>query len=100
MASFHRDDSFLKRTGLYDTFLDVNNLPTIPQLVSDETYVIEQKYNNRLDLLAFDKYGSTRLWWVIALRNLDIIKDPSRDAVAGLEIRIPSKNTADIVSGK
>jgi len=99
MANFHRDDSFLKNTGVYDIFLDINNLPSVPNLISDETYIIEAKYSNRLDLLANDKYGSSRLWWIIALRNLDTIKDPSRDAVAGLEIYLPSKNTAQTLAG-
>lgn len=95
MAKFHRDDSFLKRTGVYDIFLDISKLPSVPQGPSDEKYIIEAKYHNRLDLLAFDKYGSTRVWWVIALRNLDIIEDPTRDAPAGLEISLPSKNTVE-----
>ena len=100
MANFHRGDSFLRNTGVFDTFLDVNNLPSVPTLISDETYIIEAKYANRLDLLANDQYGSSRLWWIIASRNLDILKDPSRDAVAGLEIYLPSKNTAETLAGK
>ena len=92
--------SFIRNTGVFDTFLDINNLPSVPTLISDETYIIEAKYANRLDLLAHDEYGSSRLWWIIALRNLDILKDPSRDAVAGLEIYLPSKNTAETLAGK
>jgi hypothetical protein len=99
MAKFHREDSFLKPTGVYDIFLDVNKLPSVPKLPSDDTYIIEAKYVNRLDLLAFDQYGSTRLWWIIALRNIDIIKDPTRDVTAGLEIYLPSKNTAERLAG-
>lgn len=99
MAKIHRDDSFLKNTGVYDIFLDVNNLPSVPKLPSDDTFIIDAKYANRLDLLAYDTYGSTRLWWIIALRNIDLIKDPTRDATVGLEIYLPSKNTAETLAG-
>ena len=99
MATFHRADSFLKNTGVYDIFLDVTTLPTVPKSISDEKYIIEPKYHNRLELLAFDVYGSTRLWWIIALRNIDSIEDPTRDATAGLEIYLPSRDTAQQLAG-
>ena len=99
MAKIHRDDSFLKNTGVYDIFLDVNNLPSVPKLPSDDAFIIDAKYANRLDLLAYDKQGSTRLWWIIALRNIDVIEDPTRDATVGLEIYLPSKNTAETLAG-
>lgn len=99
MASFHRADSFLKRTKVYDIFLDVNNLPTVPQSVADEKFVITAKYDSRPDLLAHDTYGNSRVWWVIVLRNIDIIRDPIRDFKAGTEISLPSKNTVETLTG-
>jgi hypothetical protein len=39
--------------------------------------------------LAFDLYDDVNLWWVFAVRNKDIIKDPIFDMYAGQKIRIP-----------
>jgi len=97
MASFHRKDSFLKSTGVYDVFLDINNLPTIPKSVSDEKYVIEPKYHQLPDLLAYDKYGNSRVWWIVVLRNIDIIEDPVKDFNEGTEISLPSKKTVESI---
>lgn len=95
MAGFHRKDSFLRKAGMYDVFLDINNLPSIPETVSDELYVIEPKFHQRPDLLANRIYGTTRLWWVFCLRNLDLIEDPIRDFTQGKEISLPSKNAVE-----
>jgi len=43
----------------------------------------------RPDLLAFEKYGSSRYWWLFAMRNKNIITDPIQDFRAGVTIRIP-----------
>lgn len=99
MAKFHRADSFLKNTQVYDIFLDVSKLPSVPKNVADETYVIEPRYDQRPDLLAYDKYGSSRVWWVVVLRNIDDIKDPIRDFKAGTTIMLPSKNTVETLAG-
>lgn len=95
-----RNDSFLKNAGVIDgTFLDINTLPKLSQSVNDETYVINAKYAERPDMLAFDLYGSTRLWWVFALRNPDLLKDPIRDFTAGLKIFLPSAENVKLISG-
>ena len=89
-----RTDSFIRRNEVKaGVFLDVNQLPAIPQRLDDEEYVIEPMYENRLDLLAYNVYGNSRLWWVIVLRNIDIIKDPLRDAKAGITIQLPNPET-------
>jgi hypothetical protein len=95
MANFHRKDSFLRKAGIYDSFLDVNTLPDVPKTASDDIYVIEPQYHQRPDLLAYTLYGSVRLWWVFALRNPDLIEDPIRDFNQGLEISVPSKNAVE-----
>ena len=43
----------------------------------------------RPDLLAYDRYGSSRYWWLFAMRNKDIIIDPIQDFKTGITIRIP-----------
>lgn len=95
MSEIHRKDSFLKNAPALDTvFLDLNTLPSIPQSSTDEEYEIGSGYDERPDLLAYQLYGSSRLWWVFALRNPDIIIDPIRDFKAGVRIFLPG---ADIV---
>lgn len=61
---------------------------------SDDTYlVINPKYQYRPDRLSFDLYGSAAYWWVFMARNIDLIRDPTYDMVAGMQIVIPSSAT-------
>jgi len=64
---------------------------------SDIEYKIDKWYSQRPDLLAFDLYGNAKLWWVFAVRNPDVIKDPVYDFVEGAIIRIPRQD--DIEAG-
>ena len=59
----------------------------------DTCISIEAKYENRPDLFANDYYGSPRLWWVLVLRNMDILIDPLEDFKTGVEIFVPSVET-------
>lgn len=94
-----RKDSFIKNTAILNgLFLDYNTLPSIPKYDTDEEYIIDQAYNERPDLLAYVLYGNSRLWWVFALRNPDVIEDPTRDFQAGKTIRLPTKETVNIVA--
>ena len=95
MSIKHRKDSFLKKAQPLDgnQFLGMNNLPKIPATTVDEPYVIGHGYDERPDLLAHQIYGNSRLWWVFALRNPDVIKDPIRDFKAGVEIMLPGEAT-------
>ncbi len=90
MAKF-RKDSFIKNTQVLDgVFLDINKLPNIAVTLSDESYAIDPAYDQRPDLLAHALYNNSRLWWVFALRNPDVIKDPLRDFKSGTVIFLPS----------
>jgi hypothetical protein len=77
-------------TGFY---LDIISFRNIPNVVDDIEFVILPQYENRPDLLAYDLYGDVNLWWVFAVRNKDIIKDPVYDMVSGVTIRLPQMNT-------
>jgi hypothetical protein len=50
---------------------------------------VEVQYTHRPDLLAYDLYGSTKLWWVFSQRNPEALKDPIYDLVADLKIYLP-----------
>jgi len=87
-----RSDSFIRTNFLIDgIFLDINTLPKIRKTEKDEEYVIGHGYDERPDLLAHEIYGNSRLWWVFALRNPDILLDPIRDFTAGKTIILPSE---------
>jgi hypothetical protein len=43
----------------------------------------------RPDLLSYHIYGSSKYWWLFAVRNKNIIIDPIQDFKAGVTIRIP-----------
>lgn len=72
----------------------INNLyPDIP-LSADDSYVIAV-LGDRLDLLAFDFYGDTSFWWVIASANS--LSGDSLYLEPGAQIRIPA-NLAGVIT--
>ena len=77
-------------TGIVNNkFLDVMVNRTIPMQPSDIYWEITTVYEQRPDLLAYDLYSDSRLWWVFAQRNPNRLKDPYFDFVAGVGIYIP-----------
>jgi len=71
----------------------VNNIyPDIP-LSNDDNYVITV-LGDRLDLLAFDFYGDTSYWWVIASANA--LPGDSLYLEPGMQLRIPVNLSAAI----
>ena len=69
--------------------LDLFRIRPVPAEADDVLYEIETQYTHRPDLLAYDLYGTTKLWWVFAQRNMDTIKDPVFDIEAGTKIYLP-----------
>ena len=88
-------------TDIVDTkYLDVLNYRPIPKKPSDVYYTIPAVYQYRPDLLAYDLYNDSRLWWVFAERNPNrLSKDPYFDFVAGLGIYIPTQDTLKQILG-
>jgi hypothetical protein len=64
---------------------------TITANVTDAVYQIDQIYNFRPDLLANDMYQDSSLWWVFAVRNPDVLKDPLLSFTTGTIIYVPTK---------
>ena len=64
---------------------------TVPASSSDQVAVISAVYNLRPDLMAHDLYGDSRLWWVFAQRNPNVLADdPLGNFTAGTTIFIPN----------
>jgi hypothetical protein len=93
MAAIYSSTSPYYGTPLWGQFLDVWASKTIPPAVTDALYQIDTPYNYRPDLLAYDMYQDSNLWWVFAVRNPDTIKDPLFDFKAGAIIYVPTKTT-------
>jgi hypothetical protein len=51
--------------------------------------LINQTYQYRPDLLAFDLYDNATLWWVFYQRNPNTLTAPPWDFVANTQIYLP-----------
>lgn len=77
-------------TSVYNgDFLDVMVNRPIPSNPTDSYWEITETYNMRPDLLAYDLYNDSKLWWVFSQRNPNRLKDPLFDFVTGTGIYIP-----------
>ena len=74
-------------------YLDVLTLRSFPSQTDDILFTVTNQYEHRPDLLAYDLYGDVNLWWVFAVRNRSLIKDPTYDLVAGIDIYLPKLET-------
>ena len=74
-------------------FLDIMVNRQIPVLASDVYWEITPGYDLRPDMLAFDLYGDSKLWWVFSSRNPNRLKDPFFDFVTGTGIYLPTSDT-------
>ena len=86
-------------TSKFGKFMDVLNYRNISKQKSDVKYSIDKIYEFRPDLLAYDLYGDSALWWVFAARNPNVLKDPLFDFVPGTVIYIPLKENLVIDLG-
>ena len=86
-------------TRLSDHYLGLMINRPIPKLDSDVEFIITQTYNMRPDLLAYDLYEDSELWWVFAQRNPNTLKNPLLDFSTGKKIYIPTINTLRDVLG-
>ena len=78
-------------TDQNETSLGILKPRAITAELDDTTYTIERTYAYRPDLLAYDLYGTPRLWWVFAQRNPDQIEDPIYDFKPGVTVKLPKK---------
>jgi len=80
-------------------YLDVWNGVTIGPQITDALYQIDSPYNLRPDLLAYDMYKDTGLWWVFAVRNPDVLLDPLLNFTTGKVIYVPTLTTVQQALG-
>jgi hypothetical protein len=90
--------TYLKTSPWADTpannlYLELLSIRPVPAEADDFRYVIENQYKHRPDLLAYDLYGTSKLWWVFVQRNMSVIKDPIYDFEPGVVIYIPKRSS-------
>jgi len=82
-------------TILYDRILDIQKRRYIKKDPLDEEILIPQQYDGRPDLFSYEKYGTSKYWWIFSARNPDTIQDPINDFKAGTMIRVPQKKNIE-----
>ena len=89
--SLYDNKSNYANTDFNSRYLELYDPPLTADTHSVETIamIIQSKYNKRPDLLAFEMYGSARLWWVFAHYNRDTLRDPIMDFTSGTKIVAP-----------
>mgnify|MGYP007083425030 CR=1 FL=1 len=86
-------------TGYSQFFLDVMVNRPIPKLSDDLPFRINQTYQYRPDLLAFDLYQNAGLWWVFYQRNPNTLTKPPLDFTVDTLIYLPKISTLKNVLG-
>ena len=90
MAKYSNTSPYFS-TSQTENYLDLYIPRQITAELDDQSYTIERTYAYRPDLLAYDLYGTPRLWWVFAQRNPNELEDPIYDFKPGVTIQLPKR---------
>ena len=91
MATYGKNSPY-SNTRQNALYLELLNIRPVPAESDDYLYTIENQFKHRPDLLAFDLYGDSRLWWVFVQRNMEVLKDPIFDFEPGTQIYLPKES--------
>ena len=91
MATYPKTSPY-SQTKQNRSYLELLTIRSVPAEQNDVLYTIENQYENRPDLLAYDLYGNAKLWWVFVQRNMSVLKDPIYDFKPGVSIYLPKKS--------
>ena len=98
MATYNATSPYYA-TGYSQFFLDTMVNRPKPVQSDDLPFLINQTYQYRPDLLAFDLYESAGLWWVFYQRNPNTLTKPPLDFVIDTLIYVPKLSTLRSVLG-
>jgi hypothetical protein len=87
------------QTGYSQFFLDTMVNRPIPKEDDDLTFTINQTYQYRPDMLAYDLYQTSTLWWVFYQRNPNTLQAPPLDFTVGKVIYLPKISTLKTALG-
>lgn len=91
--AYERSSPYFATPVVSKEFLDIMRNRPIPVVTTDKYWAITPTYHLRPDLLAYDLYENSKLWWVFAQRNPNKLKDPLFDFISGTQIYIPQITT-------
>nr|DAY14378.1 MAG TPA: baseplate wedge protein [Caudoviricetes sp.] len=80
----------------YREMIETQDKIIIPRTLGDRIYEVEKEVENRLDLVSYKFYKTSRLWWVIAYASH--IDNPFNIPV-GTNLRIPPFQIAMFMGG-
>jgi hypothetical protein len=86
-----------QNTKVVDFYLDRAVLPFAANFNAKDIvlHIVTPRQANRIDLVSYDLYGTSRLWWNIVLLNRDQLKDPIRSLKAGMILRVLSTDAVN-----
>jgi alpha-L-fucosidase len=93
MAATYDATSPYFQTQYSQFFLDKMVNRPIPKEDDDLTFTINLTYQYRPDMLAYDLYGTSTLWWVFYQRNPNTLQKPPLDFKVGTTIYLPKITT-------
>ena len=93
MAANYDSTSAYFTTSYAQFYLDVMTNRAIPKDPDDILWEITEVYQYRPDLLAYDLYQTSTLWWVFYQRNPNTLQAPPLDFKAGTIIYLPKLTT-------
>ena len=99
MAANYDSTSPYFTTGLTQFYLSTMVNRPIPKLPDDRQMVINQTYQYRPDMLAFDLYETPTLWWVFYQRNPNTLTAPPLDFAVDVQIFLPKMTTLKTALG-
>lgn len=80
-------------------YLDIMVNRVIPKELDDQLFQINETYQYRPDMLAFDLYDLPDLWWVFYQRNPNTLTAPPLDFRADVKIYLPKLSTLKTALG-
>lgn len=92
MATYDSTSPYFE-TGYNQFYLDVMTNRPIPKEDDDLQFTINNTYQYRPDLLAYDLYQTPTLWWVFYQRNPNTLQAPPLDFTNGKTIYLPKITT-------
>lgn len=99
-TTYGRSSPYFSTPIINNKYLDILKFRPIPYDPTDVFMTITQVYEYRPDLLAYDLYGNSKLWWVFAARNPNVLGgDPYFNMKTGLGIYIPTQDTLQTFLG-
>jgi len=99
MSVIYKSDSPYANTKQYSYYLDVLTPRSIIPYKDDVLHTLTQVHQYRPDLLAFDLYGNSNLWWVFQSRNPNTFEDAIWDFRVGTRFYLPKKANIETALG-